>query len=82
MPIYEYRCLDCGHIFERLQSLQERPVTTCPQCGRPAEKVMSASVGYIMKGTNNPSSGHWARDEGPCCGQTSACENPKRCCTK
>jgi putative FmdB family regulatory protein len=82
MPIYEYRCLDCGHTFERLQSLQERPVADCPECGKPVEKVMSASVGYIMKGANNPGGGRWAQDGGACCGQSSPCEDPKRCCTK
>ncbi|MBW2020663.1 MAG: zinc ribbon domain-containing protein [Deltaproteobacteria bacterium] len=82
MPIYEYRCPDCGHTFERLQSLQEGAVATCPECGNPAKKVMSASVGYIMKGANHPGVGRGAREGGSCCGHSSPCEHPKRCCMK
>ena len=82
MPIYEYTCSDCGHTFERLQLLQEGPVATCPECGSAAEKVMSASVAYIMKGADNPGGGRWAQGGGSCCGQSSPCDSPKRCCTK
>jgi putative FmdB family regulatory protein len=82
VPIYEYSCPDCGHSFERLQSLQELPEALCPNCGGPAQKVMSASVAYIMKGAGLKGSGHSANDKGPCCGHASPCESPKRCCTK
>jgi putative FmdB family regulatory protein len=81
MPIYEYQCLDCGHTFEKLQSLQESPAS-CPACGKEARRVMSASVGYVMKGTSHGGGGRGARDGGSCCGQSSPCANPKRCCTK
>ena len=81
MPIYEYQCPGCGHTFEKLQFLQER-AALCPACGTDAEKVMSASVGFIMKETGYPAGGHGAQDRGPCCGQASPCEHPKRCCTR
>jgi putative FmdB family regulatory protein len=81
MPIYEYQCSDCGRTFEKLQSLQER-TAFCPTCGKEARKVMSASVGYVMKETGHGGGGRGARDPGSCCGQSSPCENPKRCCTK
>lgn len=32
MPIYEYRCLSCGHEFEELVRLGETP--PCPACGK------------------------------------------------
>lgn len=43
MPLYEYRCPDCGHRFEVLQRLGEGAETvTCPSCDRPApEKQFS-----------------------------------------
>lgn len=81
MPIYEYECSGCGSTFEKLQSLEER-IAFCPACGKEARRVMSASVGYIMKGTTHQVSGRGARGPGSCCGQTSPCEHPKRCCTK
>lgn len=30
MPIYEYKCLACGHLFEKLVKLDEKP--NCPAC--------------------------------------------------
>lgn len=30
MPIYEYRCTDCGQTFERHQSFRDDPITVCP----------------------------------------------------
>lgn len=33
MPIYEYRCLKCGHQFEKLQNISDRAVSRCEKCG-------------------------------------------------
>lgn len=34
MPIYEYRCRDCGHRFEMLQRMGEGGEgLACPRCG-------------------------------------------------
>ena len=30
MPIYEYKCLGCGHLFEKIVKLNETP--NCPEC--------------------------------------------------
>jgi putative FmdB family regulatory protein len=38
MPIYEYRCNN-GHTFEVSQSMTDDPVTSCPECGAPVERV-------------------------------------------
>jgi putative FmdB family regulatory protein len=36
MPIYEYRCRDCGHVFDRVEPLAEhgRGKLQCPKCKR------------------------------------------------
>ena len=35
MPLYEYRCPECGHSFEILQRLGAGPDDViCPRCGR------------------------------------------------
>jgi len=31
MPLYAYRCRDCGIEFERLQSFSDTSVPTCPE---------------------------------------------------
>jgi putative FmdB family regulatory protein len=44
MPIYEFRCLGCGHVFELLKLKRESEglEMQCPKCGSPeAEKVLS-----------------------------------------
>ena len=38
MPIYEYRCRN-GHRFEVFQSMSEDPVSRCPECAAPVERV-------------------------------------------
>lgn len=42
MPLYEYRCTTCGKSLEVLQRLGEAPLATCPTCGGPLLKVLSA----------------------------------------
>ncbi len=52
MPLYEYRCPDCGHRFELLQRLGEGAEdVTCPSCGRPApEKQFSTFASSSASG--------------------------------
>jgi len=82
VPIYEYTCRECGCTFEKLQPSLRSPVAPCPQCGKSAEKIMSASAGYVMKGASQGEGRKWPGENGPCCGQDAGCDNPKRCCTK
>lgn len=43
MPIYEYRCPDCGRNFEEwVSSWREAERVRCPQCGeKNAERLVS-----------------------------------------
>jgi putative FmdB family regulatory protein len=49
MPIYEYRCLDCGTHIEKRQSVKEDPLKICENCGGKLEKQWSLS-GIQFKG--------------------------------
>ncbi len=40
MPIYEYRCDDCGASFEAFQKMSDDPLTECEECGGPLRKVL------------------------------------------
>jgi putative FmdB family regulatory protein len=51
MPIYEYQCQNCGHLFEELQSMKEAPLVTCPKCGKNELKKLIGSGGIIFKGS-------------------------------
>jgi putative FmdB family regulatory protein len=50
MPIYEYRCLDCGHQFELMQKFSDPPVETCTSCSGTVQKLISRSA-FHLKGS-------------------------------
>jgi len=50
MPIYEYQCSGCGKKHEVVQSHNDKPLTTCPDCGEPMTKLIS-STSFVLKGT-------------------------------
>lgn len=50
MPIYEYKRLSDGKIFEVQQSIKDDPLTQCPETGEPVEKVISRSA-FHLKGS-------------------------------
>ena len=49
MPIYEYKCLDCGVNLEKMQKVSDEPLTVCEKCGGKLEKQWSLS-GFQFKG--------------------------------
>jgi putative FmdB family regulatory protein len=49
MPIYEYKCLDCGAHVEKMQKFSDAPLTVCENCGGKMEKQLSLS-GFQFKG--------------------------------
>ena len=49
MPIYEYKCVQCGTHFEKRQSVSDEPLTTCEKCHGQLEKQWSLS-GFQFKG--------------------------------
>ena len=51
MPIYEYRCSDCGHQLEALQKLSESPLTDCPACGKAGLSKLVSAAGFQLKGS-------------------------------
>ena len=58
MPIYEYRCLQCGKKFEMLQSITSAPLKKCIACQGVVEKLISVSS-FQLKGN-----GWYATDYG------------------
>ncbi|HEY0426349.1 MAG TPA: FmdB family zinc ribbon protein [Pyrinomonadaceae bacterium] len=49
MPIYEYKCLDCGAHVEKMQKISDAPLTVCESCGGKMKKQLSLS-GFQFKG--------------------------------
>ncbi len=50
MPRYDYRCVDCGHGFELVQSFSEAGNGVCPECSGAGRRVFHA-VPVIYKGS-------------------------------
>jgi putative FmdB family regulatory protein len=50
MPIYEYRCADCGHEFEQLQKISDAALVDCPACGKPVLQKLVSAAGFRLKG--------------------------------
>jgi putative FmdB family regulatory protein len=51
MPIYAYRCADCGFTKDALQKISDAPLTVCPSCGNAAFSKQLTAAGFQLKGT-------------------------------
>ncbi len=58
MPIYTYRCENCGIQFEREQSYSDVPLKICPECRKKSLKKVISPVGVIFKGSGFYSTDH------------------------
>jgi putative FmdB family regulatory protein len=56
MPIYEYRCESCGHVFEKIQSFSAPPPESCPNCESGPVAKMISQTSFVLKG------GGWYKD--------------------
>jgi len=50
MPIYGYRCSNCGHEFEIQQKITDQPLKACPKCEGKLAKILYP-VGISFKGS-------------------------------
>lgn len=57
MPIYTYRCENCGFQFEKKQKFSDAPLTRCPECEKKELRKVYTPVGIVFKG-----SGFYATD--------------------
>lgn len=51
MPIYAYRCAECGFSKDVLQKISDAPLTTCPSCSKAAFQKQITAAGFQLKGT-------------------------------
>ena len=49
MPIYEYKCAECG-VFEETQRITEDPLEECPTCQGKVRKLIS-NTSFQLKGS-------------------------------
>lgn len=51
MPIYAYRCDECGFAKDVLQKISDPVLTVCLSCGKPTFKKQLTAAGFQLKGT-------------------------------
>lgn len=51
MPIYEYKCNDCGHEYELMQKMGDAPVVECENCHKSTAVRLISASGFQLKGT-------------------------------
>ena len=51
MPIYAYRCNECGFAKDVLQKISDPLLTDCPSCGKPEFKKQVTAAGFQLKGS-------------------------------
>lgn len=57
MPIYTYRCKNCGIQFDQRQKFSDQPLVRCPECSKKTLQKVYQPVGIVFKG-----SGFYATD--------------------
>ncbi|MBI5329134.1 MAG: zinc ribbon domain-containing protein [Betaproteobacteria bacterium] len=57
MPIYAYKCADCGFEQDVMQKISDAVLTDCPQCAKPAFTKQLTAAGFQLKGN-----GYYATD--------------------
>lgn len=50
MPVYTYRCENCGVQLEISQKFSDPPLTRCPECEEDALRKVYLPVGIVFKG--------------------------------
>jgi len=57
MPVYTYRCENCGVQFDKTQKFSDSTLTRCPECNKKTLRKVYMPVGIVFKG-----SGFYATD--------------------
>jgi putative FmdB family regulatory protein len=65
MPVYTYRCTNCGFLFDQQQKFSDTPLTRCPECSKKTLQKVFQPVGIVFKG-----SGFYATDHRSPSGQS------------
>ena len=73
MPMYEYRCNDCGLVFEARQKFSDAPLSACRECGGNVEKLISQAAftlkggGWYDQGYGQKAAACGSADKSPAC---------------
>ena len=71
MPIYEYKCTKCGHVFEVMVGFSANGTRKCERCGAPTKRLISApqvvfhGSGFYVTDNKRPSTAASSRSTKP-----------------
>jgi putative FmdB family regulatory protein len=76
MPLYEYKCDNCGEVFEAMQKFSDPPLATHERCGGAVHRLLSAPAlqfkgsgwyitDYARGGATSSANGSDAKSETP-----------------
>ncbi len=51
MPIYEYKCSNCGHQMEAIQKISDEPLQACPNCNYNTLSKLVSAPSFRLKGS-------------------------------
>lgn len=57
MPIYAYKCTNCGFEQDVMQKMSDAPLSECPNCGKATFAKQLTAAGFQLKGN-----GYYATD--------------------
>jgi putative FmdB family regulatory protein len=79
MPKYDYRCSDCGIVYEKREGFDAPAVQTCPECSGNARRVLTppaivfkGSGWYVTDSRKNGSGGDTSSSATPSSGSGSS----------
>ncbi|GFN22768.1 MAG: zinc ribbon domain-containing protein [Thermoanaerobacteraceae bacterium] len=61
MPIYVYKCPQCG-TFETEQRITAPALESCPTCGSPVHRVITGNISVIYKGSGFHTTDYRSKD--------------------
>ena len=67
MPIYDYRCRQCGEVCEVFLRNPDGEAGKCPNCGSESLERLVSTFSVLESGTS---------DGTTCCGRDTRCESP------
>ncbi len=93
MPTYDYKCAECGNVFEKFHGMSEIPVVECPNCAsKNTARQVSLGAGIVFKGSgfyvndykkggeSAAKSGAPAKTETPAAQKTETASAPSHAC--
>jgi len=66
MPLFEYKCADCGKVSEFLEKADSKDAHTCPACGSKTMKKQFSTFSAVIKQPSAGSKYHTCPSGGTC----------------